>query len=130
MDPTKRASRARESNSPFNRPLGAGYAWRAFSLRAERECERPARSTCTPPPRHDARLTFATGRLVRAPQRRDDHSLRAEATNRTLPRRGLHPTQLGQRRVGHVAPRRVGVPGVRRGRRARGTVRVNICRRV
>ena len=47
--------------------------------------------------------------LERAPQRRDEHSLRTEATDRTLPRRGLHPAQLGQRRVRHVASRRVGL---------------------
>jgi hypothetical protein len=58
--------------------------------------------------RHVHPIVGEQRRLERAPQRRDDHSLRAEATNRTLPRRGLHPTQLGQRRVGHVAPRRVG----------------------
>eukprot|EP00964_Phaeocystis_antarctica_P019795 scaffold10931_cov75-Phaeocystis_antarctica.AAC.2 len=59
--------------------------------------------------RHVHPIVGEQRRLECAPQRRDEDSLRAEATNRTLPCRGLHPAQLGQRRVGHIAPRRIGL---------------------
>ena len=61
-----------------------------------------------------------------------DASLRASAAALADAWRaaGVPDVRPPRRRRVRQAPRRVGVPGVRRGRRARGTVRVNICRRV
>jgi hypothetical protein len=54
--------------------------------------------------RHIHPIVGEQRRLKRAPQRGDEHGLRAETTDRTLPRHGLHSAQLGQRWIRHVAP--------------------------